>query len=199
MKFRPRLGAKHFLARALLPLSILSLLAVSASGGLLTGAYGYFTSSATATATTTEGGTIGLSWNDTAATGSDLMVAVGPLMPMGAVQRIADLQNSGSLGIQHLQLSISGTAVGSSSDGIQLSIDRCSVPSVANDAVYTCPATITTVSPDRPVQATIAMTDSAAATRAGLDHLRFRLPDSAPESAQGLSGSVLIVADGSRG
>jgi spore coat-associated protein N len=193
--------ANHFAAKALLPLSLLTLLAVSASGGLFTGAFGYFTSSAIATISIAHGGSIGLSWRDTAVSGSDLAIDVGPLMPSDIVQRIGDLANTGSVSVRQIQLSVTGTGTGSDSDGIQLAIDRCSVPWVWVVAGYSCPATITPVSPDRPVKARMALTGSPAAVPAGLDHLRFsfRLPDSAPESAQGLSGSVQITVTGSSG
>jgi hypothetical protein len=195
-----RLSLRRFLAQAFLPLSLLSLLAVSASGGLFTGAYGFFTSSASATMSLTEGGSIGLSWNDTAATGSNLTLDVGRLMPTDTVQRIVDLANTGSSGIQQIQLTIMGTDTGSTSDGIQLSIDRCSVPWVSEGSIFACAGRLTALSLDRPVQATIALTGSPAAVQAGLDHLRFsfRLPDSAPDSAQGVTGSVQIVATGSK-
>jgi hypothetical protein len=200
MSLRTRVNARRFLANALLPVSLLSLLAVSASSGLLTGAYGYFSSSASATMSVAEGGSIALSWLDTASSGSTLRVDVGPLMPSETVQRIADLANTGSVGMRQLQLSVSGTGTGSTSDGVQLAIDRCSVPWVADGSGFTCSETTTTVTPDRPLEATLALSDSPAAARAGRDHLRFsfRLPDSAPDNAQGLSGSVSIVATGSR-
>jgi len=200
MSPRARLNARRRLARAILPLSLLSLLVVAASSGLFTGAYGYFTSSASASMSLTEGGFIGLSWNDTTAAGSNLMVQVGPLMPTDTVQRVADLANTGSSTIRQLQLTVTGTGTGSTSDGVQLAIDRCSVPWVAAGSAFTCPETTTTVTADRPLEATLALSDSPAAARAGLDHLRFsfRLPDSAPDTAQGLSGSVRIVASGSK-
>ncbi len=188
------------MARTLIPLSLVSLLALCACGGVFTGAYGYFTSSSTAAMSITVGGTIKLNWDDTAAAGSNLTLAVGPLMPTDSVQRIADLANTGSVGISQVQLAITGTGAGSSSDGIQLAIDRCSVPWVASGAAFTCSGALTSISPDRPLQASFTLSDSPVRTAAGADHLRFtfRLPDSAPDSVEGTSGAVLIVASGSK-
>lgn len=186
------------MTRALVPLSVLSLLVLTACGGVFTGAYGYFTSSSTAAMSITVGGTIKLSWNDTASVDSNLALAVGPLIPSDTVQRVADLANTGSVGISQVQLAITGTGTGSSSDGIQLALDRCSVPwTVAGDA-FTCSGALTSVSPDRPVQATLTLSDSPVRTAAGADHLRFtfRLPDSAPTDAQNSTGSVRVVATG---
>lgn len=198
MRTRIRSNTKHVVARALVPLSILSLLALSACGGVFTGAYGYFTSSSSAAMSLTVGGSIKLSWNDTAAAGSNLTLAVGPLMPTDSVQRIADLANTGSVGISQVQLAITGTGTGSSSDGVQLALDRCSVPWTVAGAAFTCSGALTSISPDRPVQATLALSDSPVRTAAKADHLRFtfRLPDSSPTGAQNSAGSVRVVATG---
>lgn len=193
--------ARRALASSLFPLSMLGLLAATAAGGTITGTYGYFTSSASATMSLTEGGSVGLSWKNTPATGSKLMLDVGPLMPSDTAQRTADLANTGSLAINRVQLTIAGSAVGSTSDGVQLAIDRCSLPWQASATLFTCPGILSAVSPDRPVQANIVLAGSPAAGKAGLDHLRFtfRLPDSAPMSGEGLTGAVSITASGSRG
>jgi predicted ribosomally synthesized peptide with SipW-like signal peptide len=179
---------------AILGLSILALAAVVVGTG---GAYAYFTSSATATATLSESGSIGLGWNDSTS-GSDLGLAIGPLQPGDSVQRVADLTNTGSTAIARIQLGVVGTDTGTTSDGIQMAIDRCSVAWAQSGSGYVCAATTTSVTPDRPVQAVIDLLNSPAFGLRGVDHLRvtLRLPDTAPSSAQGTTGTVTITATG---
>jgi hypothetical protein len=198
---RRRVGRHAVIRRRIRPVALIALLGLALVGltgaiAATSGAYAYLTSSATATATLTESGSIGLKWNDS--TGSDLSVAVGPLLPGGSEQRVADLSSTGSSAIARLQLTVAGTGTGTTSDGIQLAIDRCTVAWVASGAAYGCPGAVSSVSPDRPVQAVIDLAGSPAASPGTADHLRFtlRLPDSSPTSAQATSGTVRLTATG---
>lgn len=190
-----------------LPVTAILLLSIVALAGAIaatSGVYAYFTSSATATATLSESGSVGLHWNNSSSdsdAGANLGLAVGPLLPGDSLHRVADLQNTGSTAISRIQLGVVGTGTGSTSDGIQMAIDRCSVAWVQSGATYTCAATTTSVTPDRPVQAVIDLLDSPAFAQAGVDHLRItlRLPDTAPSTAQGATGTVVFTATGTSG
>lgn len=190
---------RHAVIRRRIPLlaiPALILIGLTVAFAATSGAYAYLTSSATANATITESGSIGLNWNDS--TGSDLSIPVGPLLPGDSVQRVADLSSTGSATIARLQLAVVGSATGTASDGIQLAIDRCSVSWVATGSGSTCPGTVSSVSPDRPADAVIDLAGSPALTSGSADHLRFtiRLPDSSPTSAQASSGTIKITATG---
>ncbi len=188
-------GRLHLSVTALLPASLLVLIAAITSG---TGAYGLFTSSSATKTTIAEAGSLELEWGDPSLSNTALAIKVGPLFPAIAVQRIADLRNSGSVGIQNLQLTITGTDTGTTSDGLQLAIDRCREAWIEEGSHFICPGTILSVSADRPLKAVISLTDSSAKNISGVDHLRFtfRVPDTSPNVAQGTTYSVHFVATG---
>lgn len=174
----------------------LSLVGVTSAIAETSGAFATFTSSATATATLTESGSIGLKWHGSS--GSELSFRIGPLLPNGSEQRVAELTSTGTTSLARLQLTVVGAGTGSASDGIQLAIDRCTVAWAAVGTGFSCPGTESSVSPDRPVQAVIDLAGSPAFSPGSTDHLRFtlRLPDSSPSAAQGSSGTVQLTATG---
>lgn len=181
----------------LLPIVAIAIVGFAGAVAATSGAFATLTSSAAATATLTEGGSLGLNWSGTR--GSRLALSVGPLLPGQSEQRVADLTSTGSAALARLQLATVGTGTGTSSDGIQLALDRCSIEWVLAGSDYSCGGTMASVSPDRPVQGVIDLAGSPAMTSGATDHLRltFRLSDSAPGSAQGLAAIVKLTATGS--
>lgn len=130
-----------------------------------------------------------------------LTMPVGPLVPGASVERIADLTNTGSVGIGELQLAVTGTDTGTPSDGVQVTIDRCSDAWTVAGPVFTCTGTATPIAADRPLTGIVGLAGSPAFATGAVDHLRFtfRLPDSSPPTDQNTAGSVLLVATGNHG
>ncbi|MWV58888.1 TasA family protein [Rathayibacter sp. VKM Ac-2754] len=124
-------------------------------------------------------------------------VPVTGLTPGAIAVRLLDLTNIGTLRMSALQLETTAPVVGaSSSDGLQLAIDRCSQPWSTDGA--TCAGTVTTVAADRPATARIDLPASPALAVGATDNLRLtvRLPESAPTGAQGTTGSLSITVTG---
>jgi len=143
-------------------------------------------------------GAVTLDWG---AAGTDqTTVPITGLRPGGQAVRIVDLTNTGSVAASELGLEIGGSALGSTSDGLQLALDRCSVPWTGAPGTAICSGTVTTVVADRPAQGRVLLTGSPARTPGVRDHLRLtlRLPESAPPTAQGLSGSVTLQVLGNQ-
>jgi spore coat-associated protein N len=175
------------------------------------GAHGVLTDT-DSSSLTVGAGAIELVWTDSEHTDhTELTQAIDLVRPADTVQSVADLVNTGSLEITNVQLSVGGINTGTVSDGVQLAMDRCSLPwtgtgtgsgsgSGSEDSEFTCAGTMTVVSVDRPAAGVISLDSSPVAAPQGIDHLRFsfRLPDSAPASAQGTSGTVTFTVTGSQ-
>jgi spore coat-associated protein N len=137
-------------------------------------------------------GAVTLDWG---AAGTDqTTVPVTGLRPGDQAVRIVDLTNTGTVAASEIALELGGSALGSTSDGLQLALDRCSVPWTGAPGTAVCPGTVTPVVPDRPAVGRVLLPGSPALAPGARDHLRLtlRLPESAPPTAQGLSGSVTL-------
>jgi spore coat-associated protein N len=112
--------------------------------------------------------------------------------------RLVDLANTGTVAASELAVTLGGTAVASTSDGLQLAIDRCPVAWTGSPGTAVCAGTITPVAADRPAAGRIGLPGSPALAVGGRDHLRVtvRLSASAPPTAQGVTGSVTLRVDG---
>ena len=175
-------------------LILLSISLVIASNG----AFGVFV--ATGESSTRIGaGTVMLSWNDTLA--PQLSMVVGPLHPNESAEFALNLANTGDVALSTIQIGLIGTGTGTPSDGFQLAIDSCSVPWVSHGSSLTCEGgSGEAVAAERPVNGLINLPSSEALTVHGIDYLRFtyRLSDSAPEIAEGSSGTIAITATGTQ-
>ncbi|PPH25288.1 TasA family protein [Rathayibacter toxicus] len=132
----------------------------------------------------------------TATGATTVNVSVSGLVPGGTARRLLDLSNVGTIAIAALQLQTSADGT-SSSDWVQLTLERCSQP-WSSDA-STCAGSVTTVSNERPIAAArINLPGSPALAVGATDHLRLtlRLPESSPIDAQGSAGTVSITAIG---
>ncbi|MFT2707707.1 TasA family protein [Clavibacter zhangzhiyongii] len=181
-------------ARRLRPLLVPAIAVALAIAGAGT-AYAVLADRAT-TSTTVGAGAVELDWGGGGA--DQLAVPVAGLRPGDAQVRLVDLANTGTVAAPQLMLTLGGTAVASTSDGLQVALDRCSVAWTGAPGTATCAGTITAVAADRPAQGRVALADSPARAVGGRDHLRLtvRLATSAPPTAQGVGGSVTLRVDG---
>jgi spore coat-associated protein N len=178
-------------ARPILVAAAAVVAALLAAGG----AYAVFADRDTGTVEVSAGA-VELDWG---AGGADqLSVPVTGLRPGEAQVRLIDLANTGTVAAAELLLTVGGTAVASTSDGLQIALDRCSVAWTGAPGTAVCSGTTTSVVSDRPAAGRVAVPGSPALAVGGRDHLRLtvRLPTSAPPTAQGVTGSVTLRVDG---
>ena len=164
-----------------------SMLPIGATAVMESGAY---------VTSATSAGEVTLSWDPTGT--SQTTVSLASLTPGSSMQRIANLHNSGSVSLSALQLALVGTATGTMSDGVTVALDRCSVPWAPAGAEYTCSATTTPVSVDRPLPGVVTLVGSPAAVPNSVDHLRLTigLAESSPSAAQTQTATLTLTASG---
>ncbi|ALD11610.1 hypothetical protein [Clavibacter capsici] len=145
---------------------------------------------------TVRAGAVELDWGGGGA--DQLAVPVAGLRPGESTVRLVDLANTGTVAASELTVTLGGTAVSSTSDGLQVALDRCPVAWTGAPGTAVCAGTITPVVADRPAAGRVALPGSPALAVRGLDHLRVtvRLAASAPPTAQGVTGSVTLRVDG---
>ncbi|WP_432494788.1 TasA family protein [Kineococcus gypseus] len=142
-----------------------------------------------------------------------LGVDVTGLIPGGTAQRSFDLQNTGSYTLTSYTLSTTVTTSSlldtDTTNGLQVKLERCSVPWVESGTLpnfsYTCgpassPGTTTTVVPLRPISFTnVPVTGMVSAAPTGTDHLLLteQLPATAGNSFQNLTSAVTFTFNAS--
>ncbi|MDO4060792.1 TasA family protein [Clavibacter michiganensis] len=180
-------------ARTLLVTAIAVTLALAGAGT----AYAVFADRATSRVTV-RAGAVELDWGGGGA--DQLAVPITGLRPGDAQVRLVDLANTGTVRASELMVTLGGTAVASTSDGLQVAFDRCTVAWTGAPGTATCSGTITSVVADRPVVGRVALPGSPARAVGGRDHLRLtvRLAASAPTGAQNVTGSVTLRVDGNQ-
>lgn len=164
------------------------------------GAYAQFTDAGRASGTV-QAGSVDLDWAATPA--SSLALQIGPLVPGGTVQRLVDLRNIGSVSVAELQLATTGTEgipATDFSDGIQMRLERCSIPWEGSPGNTTCGGQVTEVIADRPVTGRNTINGASSTAIGGTDHLRFtfRLPESVPYSAADTTGTITFTVLGNQ-
>ena len=166
-----------------------------ATSMLATGAFGVFGDSGEATLEAGTG-TVQVTWNDTGA--NEVSLPIGPLTPGMSEQAVLTMDNAGATDVSQIQIAITGMNTGSASDGVQLLIESCSVPWGGAAPIFSCAGSMVVVSPDRPVTATITLTNSSVMIAGGHGYLRFtyRLSDSAPRSMEHEVGNISLVITG---
>ena len=186
----PRRGRR---ARPLLVPAIAVILALAGAGT----AYAVLTDRATSRVTV-RAGAVELDWGGGGA--DQLAVPITGLRPGEAQVRLVDLANTGTVAVSDLVVTLGGTAVASTSDGLQVAFDRCPVAWTGAPGTAVCAGTTTSVVADRPAAGRVALPDSPARAVGGRDHLRItvRLAASAPATAQGATGSVTLRVDGNQ-
>ncbi|MBP2456813.1 hypothetical protein ABID70_002337 [Clavibacter michiganensis] len=143
-------------------------------------------------------GAVELDWGGGGA--DQLAIPIAGLRPGEAQVRLVDLANTGTVAVSELVVTLGGTAVASTSDGLQVAFDRCTVAWTGAPGTAVCTGTTTSVVADRPAAGRVALPDSPARAVGGRDHLRVtvRLAASAPATAQGATGSVTLRVDGNQ-
>ncbi|MBM7389904.1 hypothetical protein JOE37_002898 [Clavibacter michiganensis] len=186
----PRRGRR---ARPLLVPAIAVILALAGAST----AYAVLTDRATSRVTV-RAGAVELDWGGGGA--DQLAVPITGLRPGEAQVRLVDLANTGTVAVSDLVVTLGGTAVASTSDGLQVAFDRCPVAWTGAPGTAVCAGTTTSVVADRPATGRVALPDSPARAVGGRDHLRItvRLAASAPATAQGATGSVTLRVDGNQ-
>jgi hypothetical protein len=140
--------------------------------------------------------------------GNRLTVDATGMVPGDRMERVVDLTNSGSMDLSGVTLtttaSLSSALDTDATQGLQVAIDRCSVPwteaGTAPGYVYGCSGTASSVLPSQPVITSGAALANLAATTAGnTDHLRVVLtfPPAAGDSMQGLTSHLVLTFTGS--
>jgi spore coat-associated protein N len=137
-----------------------------------------------------------------------LTVDATGIVPGDVMERVVDLANGGTFGLSGVTLTttapVSSALDTDTTHGLQVSIDRCSVPwtegGTAPGYVYGCSGTTSTVLPAQPViTAGTALAGLSATTPGNTDHLRVVLtfPPAAGDSMQGLSSHLTFTFTGS--
>lgn len=172
--------------------------AAAAVAGL--GTFATFTSSTSASHTVASG-TVSIALG-ASGTANRLNIGAANLVPGDTVQRAADLNNNGTGTADNLSsIALTTTASPSSlldtetSNGLQMTIDKCSVAwtESASPYTYTCGGTTSTVLASRAViGSSIALSNLASLTTGSTDHLRvtLALPASAPNAMQGQTSTI---------
>lgn len=183
-------------SKFLLPLGAFAL------GALLTGTGALATWTATTSATNTlSAGTVLIALGNTGASTNRLTVSASGLVPGDTVQRSFNLSNTGSQDLASVALTTTASPSSlldtDSTSGLQMVIDRCSVPWTESGSSpafsYSCSGSTTTIVSSRPViQSALTMSGLDALTAGATDYLRLTLtfPPSAGASFQGLSSTL---------
>ena len=164
------------------------------------GTYGSFTSTTSASQTVATG-TVTLALGATGASTNRLTVNASGLVPGDTVQRSFDLENTGSEDLASVTFTSSASTSSlldtDATDGLQMVVERCSVPwteaGVSPAFTYTCGGATTTVVASRPVIGSgVALANLTVTTAGATDHLRLTLtlPATAGNTFQGLSSTV---------
>ncbi|RIJ53732.1 peptidase, partial [Clavibacter phaseoli] len=136
----PRPGRR---ARPLLVPAIAAILALAGAGT----AYAVLVDRATSRVTV-RAGAVELDWGGGGA--DQLAVPITGLRPGEAQVRLVDLANTGTVAVSELVVTLGGTAVASTSDGLQVAFDRCPVAWTGAPGTAVCAGTTTSVVADRP-------------------------------------------------
>lgn len=185
---------------------LLSLGAIGLAGAVAgVGTLAAFTSTSSA-AQPVSSATVEITLGATGTSANRLTVAASGVVPGDTIQRSVDLVNGGD---DLAAITLTTTASPSSSldtnttDGLQVTIDRCSEPWTEGGSApaytYTCAGTTSTVLATRPIIGTdLSLSNLTATTGGATDHLRVTvsLPSSAPSSMQGQSSTVSYAFTG---
>lgn len=191
---------------------VLLTLAVVAAGATAIGAgtYASFTATATpATPLTVTSGTESLAIPAAGSSANRMTVNASGLVPGDTIQRSVNLQNTGNQPLASITLT---TAAGTSSlldtdatNGLQLVVDRCSVPWTEAGSspafTYTCSGTPYSVLTTRAViGSAIGLSNLGATTAGATDNLRvtLTLPTGAGNSLQGLTSIISFTFNGTQ-
>lgn len=200
-----RLPWRPTMSRKLL-LSLAVVAAAASIAGLAT--FATFTSSVSQSQSITTG-TVTIALGATGASTNRLNIAATGVAPGDTIQRSVDLIDSGSLDLQSITLSTSATTSSlldtDATNGLQMVIDRCSVPWTESGTspafTYTCSGTTSTVLASRAiVGSAMALSNLSALTAGNTDHLRvtLSLPSAAGNTFQNQSSTIQYTFTGTQ-
>lgn len=177
-------------------------LAGFALGAALAGTGAFATWTATTSASNTlASGTVLIALGNTGASTNRLTVNASGLVPGDTVQRSFNLSNTGSQDLASVALTTSASPSSlldtDTTNGLQMVIDRCSVPWTESGSspafTYSCSGSTSAIVTSRPViQSALGLSGLSALSAAGTDHLRLTLtfPSAAGASFQGISSTL---------
>ena len=186
---------------------LLSLSVIGAAGSIAAlGTFAQFTSSTSASQNFGTG-TVTISLGAKGSAANRLDVAAAGMVPGDTVQRSLNLVNAGSVELSGVSLTTSAATSSildtDAVNGLQLAIDRCSVPWAESAApyTYTCSGTVSPVVASRPViGANVELANLSSTAPGATDHLRvtLRLPAEADNAFQGKASSITYTFTGTQ-
>lgn len=167
------------------------------------GTYGAFTSSTSASQDVTAG-TVVIALGSGAS--NTLNVPIAGLLPGDKVEKLVTLSNTGNSDLNNVTLTTSAGATGSLlttdvTNGLQLTIENCSVAWTGTAAPYTCSGTKTTVMASAPViTANKVLNNLTSLTSTKTDNLKVTtaFPTTAPDTFQGATSTIAFSFTGTQ-
>jgi spore coat-associated protein N len=170
--------------------------------------YATFTSSTSASQSVSSG-TVTIGLGATGASTNRLNIAATNIAAGDTIQRSVDLINSGSINLSAITLTSTATTSSlldtDATNGLQLVIDKCSVPwtegGTAPAYTYTCSGTTSSVLASRAViGSNLTLSNLGSLTGGVTDHLRFTLtlPSGAPNTFQNQSSVIQYTFTGTQ-
>lgn len=180
---------------------LLSVAALGSAAGIAgLGTFGSFTSTTSASQSVTSG-TVTIALGATGASTNRLTVNATGVVPGDTMQRSFNLSNTGNQDLASVTLTTTATTSSAldtdATNGLQMSIDRCSVAWTESGTspafTYTCAGTTSTVLSSRAViGSSLSLSNLTTTTAGNTDylHLTLTLPSSAGNSLQGLTSTI---------
>ena len=167
------------------------------------GTYGAFTSSTSASQAVTAG-TVTIALGTGAA--NTLNVPVTGMLPGDKAEKLVTLANTGNSDLNNVTLTTSAGTTASllttdPTNGLQLSIENCSVAWTGTAAPYTCAGTKTTVLANGPViTANKTLNNLTSLTNAKTDNLKVTtaFPTTANDTFQGATSTIAFAFTGTQ-
>jgi predicted ribosomally synthesized peptide with SipW-like signal peptide len=167
------------------------------------GTYGAFTSSTSASQDVTAG-TVTIALGTGAS--NTLNVPVAGLLPGDKIEKLVTLSNTGNSALNNVTLTTSAGTTASllttdPTNGLQLTIENCSVPWTGAAAPYTCAGTKTTVLAPAPViGANKVLNNLTSLTSAKTDNLKITtaFPTTADNTFQGATSTIAFSFTGTQ-
>jgi predicted ribosomally synthesized peptide with SipW-like signal peptide len=172
------------------------------------GTYATFTSTASVNQSIASG-TVSIALGATGASTNRLNVNATGIVPGDTIQRSVDLINNGNQDLASVTLTTSASPSSlldtDATNGLQMTIDRCSVPwteaGTSPAFTYTCSGSTSVVLASRAIiGANLALANINATTAGATSHLRvtITLPSSAGNSFQGLTSTIQYTFTGTQ-
>jgi spore coat-associated protein N len=145
------------------------------------GTYATFTSSTTPIGHTISSGTVSISLGATGAATNRLNIGASGIVPGDTIQRSVDLINASTVNLASITLTTNATTSSvldtDASNGLQMTIDKCSQAWTESGPpyTYTCGGTTTSVLASRRVIGTDIALSNLTLNAAATDHLRVTL------------------------